>query len=262
MPQDFLESLFSLEGRSAVVTGGSAGLGKMIARALIAAGAQVRIVARNGERAERIAAELDEGRGRCTAVTADVTAADGVAHIRDVVAATGRPLDILVNNAGITRQATFETFPAEHWDEVMTLNVKSPFMLVQALHPLMRRTGRDGPPAHILNIGSGAGITIDCPASFSYYASKAALHHLSRILAKRFLPDRIHVNVIAPGYFHTELIDEIAPDEESLAKLVAKVPVGRFGQYEDIGALALSVLASGFITGAIIPLDGGYLLEH
>ena len=260
MQQHFLQSLFSLEGRSALVTGGSSGIGKMTARALLAAGAEVRIVARDGERAARVAAELDET--RCIAIAADITTEAGVACVRDAVAATGRPLDILGNNAGITRQAPFESFPAEHWDDVMGLNVKSPFMLVQALHPHMRRAGRDGPPAHILNIGSGAGITIHCPASFSYYASKAALHHLSRILAKRFLPDRILVNVIAPGYFHTELIDEIAPDEASLKALVANVPVGRFGQYEDIAGLTLSIVTNGFMTGTIIPLDGGYLLEH
>ncbi len=260
MKQEFFESLFSLEGRSALVTGGSSGIGKMIARALFAAGAEVRIVARNAERAERVAREI--GSDRCFAIVADVTTMAGVATVREAILGTGRPLDILVNNAGITRQAPFESFPAEYWDEVMALNVKSPFMLVQALHGQMRREGREGPPAHILNIGSGAGITAHCPASFSYYASKAALHHLSRILAKRFLPDRIHVNVIAPGYFHTELIDEIAPDAESRAKLIANVPVGRFGQYEDIAALALSIVANGFMTGALVPLDGGYLLEH
>ncbi|RYE62186.1 MAG: SDR family oxidoreductase, partial [Oxalobacteraceae bacterium] len=155
----------------------------------------------------------------------------------------------MVNNAGITRQAPFKSFPAEHWDEVMALNVQSPFMLIQALHDQMRRESFAGPPAHIVNIGSAAGITIHCPASFSYYASKAALHHLSRILAKRFLADRIHVNVIAPGYFHTELIDEVAPDAESLARLVASIPAGRFGRYEDIAALILSIVASGFVTG-------------
>lgn len=260
MPKNFLESLFSLEGRSAVVTGGSSGIGKMIARALVHAGAEVRIIARNAERANRVAAEI--GGGRCFAVAADITVPGGVARVREAIAATGRPLDILVNNAGITRQAPFESFPAEYWDEVMALNVKSPFMIVQALHDQMRRATLAGPPAHIVNIGSGAGITIHCPASFSYYASKAALHHLSQILAKRFVADRIHVNVIAPGYFHTELIDEIAPDAESLAKLIANVPAGRFGQYEDIAALVLSIVANGFMTGAVIPLDGGYLLEH
>lgn len=259
MSMDFIESLFSLEGRTAVVTGGSSGIGKMIARALVAAGAEVHIVARDAERANRVAAEIGS---RCFAIVADITTATGVACVRDAVVATGRPLDILVNNAGITRQAPFESFPAEYWDDVMALNVKSPFMIVQALHDQLRRESPAGPPAHIVNIGSGAGITIHCPASFSYYASKAALHHLSRILAKRFLPDRIHVNVIAPGYFHTELIDEIAPDAESLAKLIANVPAGRFGRYEDIAALLLSIVANGFITGAVIPLDGGYLLEH
>lgn len=258
MPTNFLQSLFGLEGRSAVVTGGSSGIGKMIARALVAAGAEVRIVARNAERADRVAAEIG---ARCFAISADIATASGVACVRDAIAATGRPLDILVNNVGITRQAPFDSFPAEYWDDVMALNVKSPFMIVQALHNQMRREGQVGPPAHIVNIGSAAGITINCPASFSYYASKAAFHHLSRIMAKRFLPDRIHVNVIAPGYFHTDLIDEVAPDAESLAKLIANVPAGRFGGYDDIAALVLSIVANGFMTGAVIPLDGGYLLE-
>jgi len=259
LPNTFLEALFGLDRRRAVVTGGSSGIGKMIARALVAAGADVLIVARNAERANQAAVEIGPG---CIAIAADVTTVSGVERVRDAVAATGHPLDILVNNAGITRQAPFETFPPEYWDEVMALNVKSPFMLVQALHHLLRRATPEGPPAHIVNIGSAAGITVHCPASFSYYASKAALHHLSRILAKRFLADRIHVNVIAPGYFHTELIDQLAPDAESQAKMIANIPAGRFGQYEDIAGVILSVVTSGFMTGAVIPLDGGYLLQQ
>lgn len=262
MNQTFFESLFGLSGRTAVVTGGSAGIGKMISRALIAAGAEVWIVARNGERAERAAKELDEGRGVCRAIVADVTSTEGIERIRSTIAATGRPLDILVNNAGLSRSAPFETFPAEIWDQEFDLNLKSPFMVIQALHSLLRRTSDEAPPAHILNIGSAAGFTIHCEMSFSYYPGKAALHHLSRILAKRFLPDRINVNVIAPGYFETDMIEGFAPDDASKALILEHVPARRFGGFEDIGALSIAILASSFLNGTVIPLDGGYLLEH
>lgn len=262
MSEAFLESLFGLSGRTAVVTGGSAGIGKMISRALIAAGAEVWIVARNGERAERAAAELDEGRGVCRAITADVTSARDIEGMRSILASTGRPLDILVNNAGLSRNAPFGAFPEEIWDQELNVNLKSPFMVIQALHPLLRRTGRDGVPAHILNIGSAAGLTIHCEESFSYYPSKAAFHHLSRILARRFLPDRIHVNVIAPGYFETEMLEGFAPDDSAKAAILEQVPVKRFGEFKDIGSLSLAILASSFLNGTVIPLDGGYLLEH
>lgn len=255
-------SWFDLSGRTALVTGGTAGLGKLISRAFLAAGADVWIVARNAERVAQVAAELGADSGRCVGIAADVTQEAGIRLIHDRFAQTRRPLDILVNNAGITRKAPFESFPPEYWDEVMSLNVKAPFMLVQAFHSLLRRQPGEGPPAQILNIGSGAGIAAQCETSFSYYASKAALHHLSKILATKLIDERIHVNVIAPGYFHTELIDQIAPDEASRAKLVEMVPAGRFGQYEDIGALALAIVSNSFLTGAVIPLDGGYLLKH
>jgi NAD(P)-dependent dehydrogenase (short-subunit alcohol dehydrogenase family) len=259
MPDKGPNNWFDLSGRTAVVTGGTAGIGKMIAQALLSAGAKVWIVARNADRVKQVAAALGE---QCLGIAADVSTQEGVRLIRDEVAGTGMPLDILVNNAGISRKASFDSFPPEYWDDVLALNVKAPFQIVQALHPLLRRSSRAAPVAHILNIGSGAGISTRCDTSFSYYASKAALHHLSQIMATNFLSDRIHVNVIAPGYFHTELIDQIAPDEESLAKLVAMVPAGRFGGYDDIGALAVSIVSSSFMTGAIIPLDGGYLLKN
>nr|WP_281397094.1 SDR family NAD(P)-dependent oxidoreductase [Sphingobium boeckii] len=262
MNEGFFESLFGLSGRTAVVTGGSAGIGKMISRALIAAGAEVWIVARNAERAQRAAAELDGGRGVCHAIAADVTSAADIERLRATLAGSMNRLDILVNNAGLSRNAAFGAFPAEIWDQELDINLKAPFMIIQALHPLLRRTAADHIPAQILNIGSAAGFTIHCEESFSYYPSKIALHHLSRILARRFKQDRIQVNVIAPGYFETEMMDGFAPDEAGKAILLREVPAGRFGGFEDIGGLSLAIIANSYLNGAVIPLDGGYLLDH
>ena len=259
---NFFDSLFSLSGRTAVVTGGSAGIGEMISRALIAAGAEVWIVARNAERVERTAAALTKTGGICRAISADVSFAEGVEKIRSTIAATHRPLDILVNNAGLSRNAQFGSFPEEIWDQELAVNLKSPFFVSQALHPLMRRLNREGHPAHILNIGSAAGLTIHCEESFSYFPAKAAVHHLSRILAKRFIPDRIHVNVIAPGYFDTEMLSGFAADEATRTQILQHVPARRFGQWEDVGALAIMILSSSYLNGTVIPLDGGYLLDH
>jgi len=259
---NFFESLYSLSGRTAVVTGGSTGIGEMISRALIGAGAEVWIVARNGERAERTAATLSESGGICRAIAADVTSADGIEKIRSAIAATHRPLDILVNNAGVSASAPFASFPEEIWDREFAVNLKSPFFVTQALHPLMRRSRSQGHPAHVINIGSGAGITIHAEECYSYFPGKAAVHHLSRILAKQFIPDRIHVNVIAPGYFYTDMVRGFAPDEADRAHLLKTVPAARFGDWKDVGALAIMIAASSYLNGTVIPLDGGHLLEH
>ena len=259
---NFFDSLFSLSGRTAVVTGGSAGIGEMISRALIAAGAEVWIVARNAERVERTAAALTKTGGICRAISADVSFAEGVEKIRSTIAATHRPLDILVNNAGLSRNAQFGSFPEEIWDQELAVNLKSPFFVSQALHPLMRRLDREGHPAHILNIGSAAGLTIYCEESFSYFPGKAAVHHLSRILAKRFIPDRIHVNVIAPGRFPSKMTQHIGADEQALAEDTALIPMKRWGREEEMAALAISLAstAGAYMTGNIIPLDGGFSL--
>lgn len=262
MREEFLEKLFGLSGRTAVVTGGSTGIGKMICRALVAAGAEVWIVARNAERAKRAASELDEGRGVCHAIVGDVTAAEDVERVRAVLAERVGRLDILVNNAGLSRNAPFGAFPEAIWDQELAVNLKAPFMIIQALHPLLRRSADDQPPAQILNIGSAAGLTIHCEESFAYYPSKIALHHLSRILARRFKADHIQVNVIAPGYFATDMMDSFAPSETDKAGLLKEVPSRRFGSFEDIGGLALAIVANAYLNGAVIPLDGGYLLDH
>jgi NAD(P)-dependent dehydrogenase (short-subunit alcohol dehydrogenase family) len=252
--------LFSLQGRSALVTGGSAGIGKTIAEALVRAGAQVRIVARDEERARRTAEELS-AYGDCRALAADVTELGQIETLVKQVESEGAGLDILVNNAGRTAQAPLGAFPEELWDSVLSVNLKAPFMLTQALLPLLKRRASRDSPAHVINIGSGAGISIKTSLSFSYYASKAGLHHLTRVLADNLVAQNIHVNAIAPGYFYTELVERIAPTEEARAQLTARVPMGRFASEDDMAAAILFLATSSYITGHILPLDGGVLLN-
>lgn len=260
MGESLLESLYSLSGRTALVTGGSAGIGRMMSRALLGAGAEVWIVARGEERARTVAAELSP-EGRCHAIAADIGSDEGIATVVERFAAAGRRLDLLVNNVGITAIAPLGQVDSSHWDEVMDLNVKAPFMLIQALLPYLER-GEGAGPARIVNIGSCAGISPGTRTSYAYFASKAAIHHLTRVLAKELMPRHIHVNAIAPGYFHTDLIDSFANDPAALDRIVSLVPAGRFGGFEDVAGVILMLASNSFMSGNVIPLDGGYLLEH
>lgn len=256
---DSVGELFSLRGRTALVTGASSGIGKMIAKALLIAGAEVWLVARDQGRLDDAEAAL-RAHGRVRTVAADITRDDHVAGLVETVGAATNGLHVLVNNAGVTRQAPLGAFPGEHWD-LLDINLKAPFMLIQAMLPQLRRAAISGKPANVINIGSGAGISVRTAGSFSYYASKAGIHHLSRVLAKTLVGDRICVNVIAPGYFRTELIDSIAPTEEARASLIRNVPLGRFGDENDIAAAILFLAANSFVTGQILAVEGGFLLD-
>jgi NAD(P)-dependent dehydrogenase (short-subunit alcohol dehydrogenase family) len=248
--------LFDLRGKHALVTGGTSGIGLMIARGLLQAGARVVISSRNaGNCAE--AQRLLSGFGDVQAVPADLSRHDECERLADLVEAGSERLDILVNNAGAMWREPLETFPDEAWDTVLDLNLKSPFWLVQALLPALRRAGTAEDPARIINIGSIAAIHVAESPNYSYAGSKAALHQLTRVLARELGPQHVTVNAVAPGPFPSRMM---ASTLETVGDTIAaKAPLRRLGRDDDMAGTAvfLASRAGAYLTGAVIPVDGG-----
>lgn len=247
--------LFRLDGKSALVTGGTRGIGLMIARGLLEAGAaKVIISSRKAEAVEQAVAELSElGGGEVVGVPADLSTE---AECERLAAAVGEPLHILVNNAGATWGAPLAEFPASAWDKVLDLNLKSPFFLTRALLPRLREAATPDDPARIINIGSVDGIMTP-GERYSYTASKAAVHQLTRVLAKELGPQAITVNAIAPGPFESKMM---AATLDALGDVIAEaVPLKRIGRPDDMAGAAvfLSSRAGSYVNGAVIPVDGG-----
>ena len=252
---------FSLAGRTALVTGGTRGIGLMIAKAFVEAGAHVYVCARDGEACVQTATELS-ALGQCTGITANLSSEEGVQALAAELAGRIGKLDILVNNAGTTWGAPLDSYPAKGWEKVMQLNVTSVFGCIQQLLPLLRKAGSADCPARVINIGSVAGISAMSEQAYAYGPSKAALHQLSRILAKELVAEHINVNVIAPGRFPSKMTRFIAEDEAALAADTALIPMKRWGREAEMAALALSLAgcAGAYMTGAILPIDGGFHL--
>lgn len=252
---------FSLQGRTALVTGGTRGIGKMIAKAFVEAGAHVYVCSRDVEACQQTAEELG-ALGSCHGVAANLATEEGV---RELAARLGEQithLDILVNNAGTTWGAPLESYPVKGWEKVMQLNVTSVFSCIQQFLPLLCKAGSAANPARIINIGSVAGISSFGEQAYAYGPSKAALHQLSRILARELVNQHINVNVIAPGRFPSKMTQHIGNDEQALAEDTALIPMKRWGREEEMAALAISLAstAGAYMTGNIIPLDGGFSL--
>ncbi|KPA93171.1 dehydrogenase of unknown specificity, short-chain alcohol dehydrogenase like [Pseudomonas asplenii] len=252
---------FSLQGRTALVTGGTRGIGRMIAKAYVEAGATVYVCARDAEACRQTAAELGT-LGRCHALAANLASEAGVMELATQLAGLVDHLDILVNNAGTTWGAPLDSYPAKGWEKVMQLNVTAVFGCIQQLLPLLRRAGSAENPARIINIGSVAGIASFGEQAYAYGPSKAALHQMSRILARELVSQHINVNVIAPGRFPSRMTRHIVEDEQALAQDCALIPMKRWDREEEMAALAISLAstAGAYMTGNIIPLDGGFSL--
>jgi len=245
--------LFSLEGRVAVVTGGSRGIGAMIAEGFLAAGAaRVYITARKAEAVADTAARLGE---RCIALPGDISTTAGIEALVEDLATRETRLDILVNNAGVAWGADFEDFPEMGWDKVMNLNVKTPFFLTQKLLPMLK-AGATQHPGKVINIASIDGLRINPWETYSYQASKAAVIHLTKRMAARLIRDNIVVTCICPGAFPSEMnkAAKNAPDKSSQA-----IPSRRVGDLEDMagGAIYLASRAGDYVVGTPLPIDGG-----
>lgn len=256
--------MFRLDGKVALVTGGGSGLGRGMVEALIAGGAErVYIVSRKAARLEQVAREIDPD-GRCVPFAADLTRADEMHRVAGEIAAREGRLHVLVNNSGAGWVAGFDDYPEKGWDKVFQLNLKAPFFLVQALASLLAKAGTPDDPARVINIGSIAGDLAKGSQTFAYGLSKGALHHATRMLAYELGPRHIAVNAVAPGRFETSMTAHIASDPERHAREAAMTALGRWGKVSELGGIVafLATPASAYITGTVIAVDGGMMLEH
>lgn len=253
-----MKDLFSVKGKTAIVTGGSRGIGFMIAQGYVENGVKVYISSRKAEVCDGAAKELSKSGGTCISIPADLSTMAGVEHLAKEFQKREKKLDILVNNAGAAWGAPIDEFPENGWDKVMDLNVKGVFFLTQKLLPQMRAAATWEDPSRIINIGSIDGIRVNPTEHYPYSAAKAGLHQMSRALARRLVSENILVNVIAPGPFETKMLEA---QMKTMGEAIKSMnPRKRTGTPEDIAgtAIFLASRASAYTTGAVIPVDGGY----
>jgi len=253
-----MADLFDIDGRTALVTGGSRGIGLMIARGLLEAGARVIVSSRKTADVEQAASRLAEI-GDCVAIPADVSTPEGAAALAAATAERFPALNILVNNAGATWGAPLEEFPASGWDRVAHTNVEGVFHLTVGLLAPLRAAASADDPGRVINIGSIDGLRVPSMENYSYSASKAAVHMLTRHLAKRLAPEHITVNAIAPGPFESKMMAFALEDPGTRSAIEQSVPLGRIGRPDDVAGLVrfLASRAGSYLTGEVIALDGG-----
>ncbi|MHB8452248.1 MAG: SDR family oxidoreductase [Mycobacteriales bacterium] len=249
-------SLFDLSGKVAVVTGGSRGIGLMMARGLLEAGARVYISSRKADACSAAQQELS-AIGPAVAVPVDVSTEAGCVRLASLVGEKEPAVHVLVNNAGATWGAPLADYPAAAWDKVLDLNLKSPFFLTRAFLPLLEAAGSQEDPARVINVGSIDGLRVPALPTYAYSASKAGLHHLTRVLARELGQRHITVNAVAPGPFESKMM--AATLESFGAAIAAAAPLGRIGRPSDMAGVAvfLASRAGAYVTGAVIPVDGG-----
>lgn len=254
-----MTDLFSLQGRVALVTGGSRGIGRMIAAGFLRQGARVYITARKAAACDATAAELSS-LGSCISMPADVSTVAGAQELAAALAAREPALDILVNNAGAAWGEAFETFPEKGWDKVMDLNVKTPFFLTQALHGLLCKAAT-ARTAKVINVASIDGISVNPMETYSYAASKAGLIHLTKRMSLRLIKDNIAVSGIAPGAFASEMNKDARDHGDEIAR---RIPSGRIGVDDDMAGIAiyLASRAGDYVVGQTVAVDGGVTLAR
>ena len=253
-----MKNLFDLQGRVALVTGGSRGIGKMIAAGFLHQGAKVYITARKAAACDATAEELS-AIGPCTSLPIDVSSVEGARELAAEIASREPRLDILVNTAGAAWGESFDTFPETGWDKVVDLNMKTPFFLTQALHASLKNAASAQRPAKVINIASIDGISVNPWETYSYAASKAGLIHLTRRMALRLAEDHIVMSGIAPGPFASDMNKQARDHGDEVAQ---RVPVGRIGSPEDMAgaAIFLASRAGDYVVGETIVVDGGVTL--
>jgi NAD(P)-dependent dehydrogenase (short-subunit alcohol dehydrogenase family) len=255
-----VKNLFSIAGKVALVTGGSRGIGLMIARGYVEAGAKVYISSRKKEVCDRVAAELSEI-GPCISIPADLSTTEGCKHLAEELSSREQALHILVNNAGTAWGAPLEEYPEAGFDKVMDTNVKGVFFLTQYLLPLLERAARPGDPARVINIGSIDGIKVPFIDNYAYSPSKAAVHHMTRVLAVKLGERGITVNAVAPGPFESQMTKWLLENHKE--SIEATCPLNRIGAPADMAGVAiyLASRAGAYVNGVVIPVDGGICIK-
>ncbi len=256
MAESITTRLFGADGKAVLVTGGTRGIGLMIARGFVEAGARVYISSRTADVCAEVAAELSKV-GTCTAIPADLQTEGEALRLADTLREHESSLQVLVNNAGANWGEPLETFPAAAWDKVINLNVKAPFFLTRTLLPELKAAATADDPARVINIGSIDGIQVPLLSTYSYSASKAAIHHLTRVLARELGSSDITVNAIAPGPFESKMMAETL--DKFGDEIAASSPLRRIGRPDDMAGAALFLAGRGgaYITGSVLAVDGG-----
>ena len=256
-----MNKLFDIAGKVALVTGGSRGIGEMIAEGFVKNGAKTFITSRKAEQCDKTAKRLCKY-GECISIPADLTDSNEIKKLKSKFESESKILNILVNNAGSVWAADFDDFPENGWNKVMDTNVKAMFFLTQQFIKLLEKNGTNEDPSRIINIGSIDGLGIPRAETYSYPASKAAVHHLTRVMANRLAKRNVNVNAIAPGPFESQMMKSTLKSFSE--EIINSVPRKRIGMPEDMAgaSIFLSSKASAYITGIVMPVDGGSLIAR